>query len=119
MQKLFEHNMKSLIEGYVGADRTNFSTLMTIPLNFGCERLELLWDHIFDKWSDFKTALINCPKLTIFNMTELAKPPAAKVVSKPKPPEDKGALKPKPPEAKVALKRKMNSQDISESKKVK
>ena len=84
--------MKSLIEGYVGADRTNFSTLMTIPLNFGHERWELLWDRIFDKSSDFKTALINCPKLTIFNMTESAKPPEAKVVLKPKPPEDKVAL---------------------------
>ncbi len=96
--------MKSLIEGYVGADHTNYSALMAIPLNFGRERWELLWDHIFDKWSDFKTARINCPKLTIFNMTELAKPTAAKVALKPKPPEDKVALKPKPSEAKVALK---------------
>ncbi len=40
-------------------------------------------------------------------MTELAKPPEAKV-----------ALKPKPSEAKVALKRKMNSQENSVSKKV-
>ena len=96
--------MKSLMECYVGADRTNYSTLMTIPLNFGRERWELLWDHIFDKWSDFKSALMNCPKLTIFNMTELAKPPEAKVASKPKPPEAKVALKPKPPEDKVALK---------------
>ena len=41
--------MKSLIEGYVGADHTNFSSLKTIPLNFGREHWELLWDHIFDK----------------------------------------------------------------------
>ncbi len=70
---------------------------MTIPLNFGREHWELLWDHIFDKSSDFKTALITCHKLTIFNMTESAKPP----------------------EAKVALKQKMNSQENSVSKKVK
>ena len=119
IRKLSEHNMKSLIEGYVGSDRTNHSTLATIPHNFGRERWELLWDHIFDKSSDFKTALINCPKLTIFNMTELAKPPEAKVASKPKPPETKVALKPKPAEAKVASKRKMNSQENSVSKKVK
>ena len=104
IQKLSEHNVKSLIEGYVGADCTNFSALITIPLNFGHEHWEPLWDHIFDKWSDFKTALINCPKLTVFNMTESAKPPEAKVASKPKPPETKVALKPKPPEVKVALK---------------
>ncbi len=90
--------MKSLIEGYVGADRTNYSTLMTISHNFGRERQELLWDL------DFKKALINCPKLTIFNMTELAKPPEAKVPLKPKPPEAKVALNTKPPEAKEALK---------------
>ena len=82
IQKLSEHNVKSLIEGNVGADRTNYSTLMTIPLNFGREHWELLWDHIFDKSSDFKTALINCPKLTIFNMTESAKPPEAIVALK-------------------------------------
>ena len=81
------------IEGYVGADGTNFPSLKTIPLNLSRERWELLLDHIFDKSSDLKTALIYCPKLTIFNMTELAKPPEAKV-----------ALKPKPPEAKIALK---------------
>ena len=75
--------MKSLIEGYVGADHTNYSTLMTILLNFGRERWELLWDHIFDKSSDFKTALINCPKLTVFNMTESAKLPEGKVALKP------------------------------------
>ena len=96
--------MKSLIEGFVGADRKNFSSLKTIPLNFSHEHWELLWDHIFDKLSDFKTALINCHKLTIFNMTESAKPPEAKVALKPKSPETKVALKPKPPEAKVALK---------------
>ena len=61
IQKLSEHNVKSLIEGYVGADRTNYSTLMTIPLNLGCEHWELLWDHIFDKLSDFKTALKTVP----------------------------------------------------------
>ncbi len=97
IRKLSEHNMKSLIEGYVGADRTNYSTLMTIPHNFDREHWVLLWDHIFDKSSNFKTALINCPKLTIFNMTESGKPP----------------------EAKVASKRKMNSQENSVSKKVK
>ncbi len=64
--------MKSLMEGNLGAEHTNFSSLMTILLNLGQEHLELLWDHIFDKWSDFKTALINCLRLTIFNMTELA-----------------------------------------------
>ncbi len=111
--------MKSLIEGYVGADRTNYSTLMTIPHNFGREHWVLLWDHIFDKSSNFKTSLINCPKLTVFNMTESEKPPEAKVASKPKPPETKVALKPKPPEAKLALKQKMNSQENSVSKKVK
>ena len=105
--------MKSLIEGYVGEDRTNYSTLTTIPHNFGHEHWELLWDHIFDKLSDFKTALINCHKLTIFNLTESAKPPEAKVVSKPKPPEDKGALKPKPPEAKVALKPKPPEAEVA------
>ena len=67
------------MEGYVGADRTNFSSLMTIPLNFGREHWELLWDHIFDKSSDFKTAIINCQKLIIFNMKELVKPSEAKV----------------------------------------
>ncbi len=92
IQKLSEHSMKSLIEGYVGADHTNFSALITIPLNFGRDRWELLWDHIFDKWSDFKTALIKCQNLTIFNMVELAKPP----------------------EAKVALKQKSNSQETSQ-----
>ncbi len=94
--------MKSLIEGYVGAYCTNYSSLMTTPLNFGRERWELLWDHIFDKWSDFKTALINCPKLTILNITESAKPPEAKVAPKPTPPESKVALKPKSAETKVA-----------------
>ena len=89
--------MKSLIEGYLGAYCTNFLSLMTIPLNFGCECWELLWDHIFDKLSDFKTALINCHKLTIFNMTKIAKPPEAKVALKPKPPKTKVALKPKLP----------------------
>ena len=75
--KLSEHNVKSLKEGYVGEDHTNFSSLMTIPLNFGRECWELLRDHIFDESSDFKTALINCPKLTIFGMKELAKAPKA------------------------------------------
>ena len=76
IRKFSEHNMNSLIEGYLGADRTNYSTLKTtIPHNFGHELWELLWDHIFDNSSDFKTALINCPKLIIFNMKELAKPP--------------------------------------------
>ncbi len=88
-RKLSEHNMKSLIEGYVSADHTNYSTLMTIPYNFGRERWELLWDRIFDKLSDFKTALVICHKLTIFNMTELAKTSEAKVALKPKPPETK------------------------------
>ena len=119
IRKLSEHNVKSLIEGYLGADCTNFSALINTPLNFGCEHWELLWDHIFDKSSDFKTALIICHKLTIFNMTELAKPPEAKVALKPNPPETKVALKPKPPEAKVASKWKMNSQENSVSKKVK
>ncbi len=96
------------MEGYLGVDCINFSSLMTIPLNFSHEHWELLSDHIFDKWSDFKTALINCPKLIIFNMKELAKPLEAKV-----------ALKPKPAEAKVASKRKMNSQEKSVSPKVK
>ena len=41
IQKLSEHNVKSLIEGYVGADCTNFSSLMTIPLNFDHEHWEL------------------------------------------------------------------------------
>ena len=111
--------MKSLIKGYVGTDCTKYSTLMTIPHNFGRECWELIWDHIFDELSDFKTAIINCQKLTIFNMTESAKPPEAKVALKSKPPEIKVALKPKPPEAKVALKQKMNSQENSVSKKVK
>ena len=92
---------------------------MTIPLNFGRGRWELLWDHIFDKWSDFKRALINCPKLSIFNMTESAKPPKAKEALKPKPPETKVSLKPKPAETKLVLKQKMNSQEKSVLKKVK
>ncbi len=57
---------------------------MIIPLNIGCEHWELLWYHIFDKLSYFKTALMTCPKLTIFNIKELAKPPEAKVAWKQK-----------------------------------
>ena len=91
IRKFSEHNVKSLTEAYSWADHTctNFSSVIMIPLNFGRDR----WEHIFDESSDFKTALRNCPKLTIFNKNESAKPPEAKV-----------ALKPKPPEAKVALK---------------
>ncbi len=54
----------------------------------------MLWDHIFDKSSDVKPALIICAKLIIYNMKELAKPP----------------------EAKVALKRSLNSQENQISK---
>ncbi len=65
IRNLSEHNVNLLIEGYLGADCTNFPSLMTIPLNFSRECWELLWDHIFDKSSDFKTAHIKCHKLTI------------------------------------------------------
>jgi hypothetical protein len=120
IRKLAEHNVKSLTEAYSWVDhtRTNFSSVRTIPLNFGRDRWEVLWDHIFDESSDFKTALRNCPKLIIFNKNELAKSPEAKVALKPRPPEDKLALKPKPPETKVALKRKTNSEEQPVSKKV-
>ncbi len=40
-QKLSEHNVASLMEGYLGADHNNFSSPMTIPLNFGRECSEL------------------------------------------------------------------------------
>ena len=79
---------------------------MTIPLNLGREHWELLWDHNIDKFSEFKTALIICHKLTNFIMTELAKSPEAQVALKLKPPESKVALKQKSPETKVALKPK-------------
>ena len=69
--------MKSLLEGCLVELGTNFLSLITIALNFGSEQWELLWDHVFDKSSDFKPALINCAKLIIYNMKELAKPPEA------------------------------------------
>ena len=59
-QNLSEHNVKSLMEGFLGADHTNFSSLIAIPLNFSCEHWELLWYHVFGKLFDFKPALINC-----------------------------------------------------------
>ncbi len=98
IRKLAEHNVKSLTEAYSWADHTctNFSSVIMIPLNFGRDRWEVLWDHIFDESSDFKTALRNCPKLTIFNKNGLAKSPKAK----------------------VALKRKTNSEEQPVSKKV-
>ena len=59
-QNLSEHNVKSLMEGYVGADQTHFSSLISIQLNFSCDHWELIWDHVFGKLFDFKPALINC-----------------------------------------------------------
>ena len=66
-QKLSDYNVKSFLDGYLGAYPTNFSSLITIPLNFGHEHWELLWDHVIETSSDFKPALINCAKLIIYN----------------------------------------------------
>ena len=75
-RKLSEYNVKSLMEGCLGADHTNFSSLMTIPLNFSREHWELLLDHIFDKPSDFRPLLTvpNWPSLIWKTWQNLMKP---------------------------------------------
>ena len=67
------------MDNYSGQDHLNCSSPITIPLNFGHEFWELLWDHVFDELFHAKEVIRNGSRLIIYDVKELAKPPEAKV----------------------------------------
>lgn len=73
-KKLSDHNLKSLMEDFSSTVPSRHLSLMTIPLTFGYERWEYLWDHILDDQTKVKESMGDVARLKIFDSTETTQP---------------------------------------------